>query len=193
MAQEEYDAYPDQIEIREFKVAGNVYVTTFLEHKKYPKKALAELYKRRWDIETDLKYIKEIMGMDVLSCKTPDMVKKEIGIHFLAYNFIRIMMVEACMKHDALPWKTSFKGTLQLVNEFMPHFLNSSVKKSEMMYAEMLILIVKNKVGNRPGRVEPRAVKKRPKAFPRLNKPRIVEKKRLVKKMAKMILRHAEA
>jgi hypothetical protein len=115
MTQSKYDSYPDNIQVREFKVGGNIYVTTFLNARKYHKKELANIYERRWDVEINLKSIKAIMNMDMLSCKTPSMVKKEIGIHFLAYNFIRIIMAEACENHDAIPWKISFKGTVQLL------------------------------------------------------------------------------
>lgn len=146
--------------------------------KKYHKKELASIYERRWDVEINLKSIKAIMNMDMLSCKTPDMVRKEIGIHFLAYNFIRIIMAEACVRHDAIPWKISFKGAVQLLAEFMPHFLNSSARKNKLLYAEMLALIVKNKIGNRPGRVEPRVIKQRHKPFPTLKRQRSVEKER---------------
>jgi hypothetical protein len=191
---EAYASIPDKIRIREFKVAGKVYITTFLStKKKYHKKELAAIYERRWEVEINLKSIKDIMGMDMLSCKTPDMVRKEIGTHFLAYNCIRILMAEACEKHNTLPWKISFKGTVQLLNEFMPHFLNSSKSQNKLLYANLLELIVKNKVGNRPGRVEPRAVKRRPKSFPRLQRPRIVEQKRLMKKIEKRILKNAAA
>jgi hypothetical protein len=193
MDEEKYNSYPEKIQVREFKVAGNVYVTTFLSAKKYHKKELASIYERRWDIEINLRSIKSIMNMDMLSCKTPDMVKKEIGIHFLAYNVIRIIMAEACAAHSAIPWKISFKGTVQLLNEFMPHFLNSSNRKNKILYAEMLMLIVKNKTGNRPGRVEPRVIKQRQKPFPTLNRPRIVEKEKLMRKIKKMISRNAEA
>lgn len=193
MDQEKYDSYPDQIRIREFKVAGNVYVTTFLNSKKYHKNELAKIYKRRWEIEINLRSIKSIMNMDMLSCKTPDMVLKEIGIHFLAYNFIRIIMAEACAAHNANPWEISFKGTVQLLNEFMPHFLNSNNGKNETLYSEMLRLIVKNKIGNRPGRFEPRFIKQRPKPFPTLKRPRSVEKNKLKKKIDRMILRNAGA
>ncbi|MCX7125607.1 MAG: transposase [Gammaproteobacteria bacterium] len=193
MTQEKYDAYPTEIQVREFKVNGNVYVTTFLNARKYHKQELAKIYERRWDVEINLKSIKEIMDMDFLTCKTPEMVRKEIGIHFLAYNFIRIIMAEACEKHSMLPWKISFKGSVQQINSFSPYFLNSSEEKNKILYAEMLQLIVQNKIGNRPGRVEPRAVKRRPKAFPSLSRPRSVEKKRLMRKVAKMILRNAAA
>ena len=193
MSQEQYDAYPDLMQVREFKVAGNVYVTTFLDAKQYPKQDLAKIYCRRWDIELNLRSIKSIMGMDMLSCKTPEMVRKEIGIHFLAYNCIRLIIAEACVKHDALPWQVSFKGTVQLIDEFMPHFLSSNDEKSSKLYSEMLKLIVKNKVGNRPGRVEPRVLKKRPKPFPIMQIPRKIAKASLEKKQEKLILKHAEA
>ncbi len=193
MDKETYASIPNTILIREFKVAGKVYVTTFLSAKKYKRKELATIYKRRWEVEINLKSIKEIMDMDMLSCKTPDMVIKEIGTHFLAYNFIRILMAEACEAHGALPWQVSFKGTVQLLNEFMPYFLNSNKNQNQIMYNELLALIVKNKVGNRPGRMEPRAVKQRPKPFPRLKKPRIVEKARLMRKIEKRLLKDAAA
>jgi hypothetical protein len=138
-----------------------------------------------------LKSIKAIMDMDFLSCKTPEMVRKEIGVHLLAYNFIRIIIAVVCKKYNALPWKISFKGTVQLMYSFMPYFVNSSAEKNTMLYAEILKLIVQNKIGNRPGRVEPRAVKKRPKAFPLLSKPRVVERMKLMKKIGKRALRNA--
>lgn len=193
MTQEKYDAYPTEMQVREFKVNGNVYVTTFLNARKYHKQELAKIYERRWDVEINLKSIKEIMDMDFLTCKTPEMVRKEIGIHFLAYNFIRIIMAEACERHNMLPWKISFKGSMQQINSFSPYFLNSNEEKNKMLFAEMLQLIVKNKIGNRPGRVEPRAVKRRPKAFPSLSRPRSIEKNRLMRKVEKMISRNAAA
>lgn len=193
MSQEQYDAYPDQLSIREFKVNGNVYVTTFLDAKKYPKQQLAKIYARRWEIEINLKSIKAVMGMDMLTCKTPAMVRKEIGIHLLAYNCIRILMLEACASYDALPWKVSFKATVQLLDGFIPYFLTSSDEKRHKLYDEMLKLIVKNKVGNRPGRVEPRVVKQRPKPFPMMQTPRKVAKARLEKQLQKRILKNAAA
>ena len=193
MSQTEYDAYPEKIQIREFKVNGNIYVTTFLDPKKQHKKELAKIYKLRWHIEINLNSIKTIMNMDMLSCKTPEMVRKEIGVHLLAYNMIRIIMAEACQKHDATPLNVSFKGTVQLLDAFMPHFLNSSVKECEKLYANMLSLIINNKIGNRPGRIEPRLVKQRKKPFKTLNKPRSVERKKLIKKVERKIKKYAAA
>lgn len=193
MTQEAYDAYPNQISVREFKVNGKIYVTTLLEHKKYHKKELAKIYELRWHLEINLKSIKDTMNMDMLSCKSSEMVRKEIGIHFLAYNFIRIIMSEACTEHNAIPNQISFKSTVQLLNKFMPHFINANNEKNQMMYSELLKNIVKNKIGNRPGRIEPRRVKRRPKPFDTLNRPRFIEKAKLERKLQRMISRNAEA
>lgn len=189
--QETYDAYPEEIQIREFKVNGIVYVSTFLNAKKYPKKELATIYKLRWHIEMNLKSLKAIMNMDMLSCKTPEMIRKEIGIHFLAYNVIRTIMAEACAKQHAIPNQVSFKGAVQLLNKFMPYFLNSSEHQNKILYAEFLKQIIKNRVGNRPGRLEPRAVKRRRKPFPALSRPRSIEKARLARKVKRMSARNA--
>jgi len=93
----EYRALPEEIVIREFAVGGMVYVTTLLDQKKYPKKELALLYKERWSIELDLRSIKTNMRMDMLRCKTTQMVKKEIAVHFLSYNLIRANIARSAM------------------------------------------------------------------------------------------------
>lgn len=191
MEQSEYDSYPSEIIVREFMVSGVAYVTTFINPKTYNKRELAEIYKSRWDIEVNLRHIKTTMNMDMLSCKTPDMIKKEIGAHFLGYNVIRILMAEACQKHGFNPRKVSFKGTIQLINDFMPYLVNSNKSKVKRLYAQLLELIVKNKIGNRPGRVEPRMVKQRPKAFQPLKGPRNIEKEKLIKMAEKRSKKYA--
>lgn len=193
MLQSEYDAYPAEINVREFKVSGVVYVTTFLNYKAYNKKELVQIYKIRWHIETNFNHIKTTMNMDMLSCKTPDMVRKEIGIHFLAYNIIRILMAEACQKYKSTPRCVSFKGAIQLINEFMPYFSNLDNQATQKLYTHMLQLIVKNKTGNRPNRIEPRLIKQRQKPFPTLKKPRSIEKNSLMIKAKKRKAKYAEA
>ena len=193
MDDDTYEKYPDKIKLREFQTDGNTYVTTLLDNKKYHKKALTNIYKLRWQVEINLKYIKEIMNMDMLFCKTPDMVLKEIGIHFLAYNFIRIIIAEACICYDKIPHQVSFKSTIQLLNKFMPFFVNSGENKNKILYSELLKKIVKSKIGNRPDRVEPRKLKRRQKTYKLLSKPRIVEKAKLIKKIERMISRNAHA
>lgn len=193
MSQEDYKLYPSSISIREFKVSGIIYVTTFLNSKAQEKEELAAIYKMRWQIELGIDNIKTTMNMDMLSCKTPEMVRKEIGVHLLAYNMIRILMAEACQKHGSLPFNVSFKGTIQLLNSFMPYFVNSTVKRNRLLYNKLLQLIVKNKIGNRPGRVEPRLIKQRQKPFKTLKKPRSIEKGKLLNRIEKMRKKYATA
>ena len=194
MDKETYDAFPCEICVREFKVCGRVYVTTLMNDKKYHKKELMNLYEFRWQIELTIRNIKVTMNMDILYCKTPAMVKKEIGVHFLGYNLIRMLIAEACAKHDSIPYQVSFKGCVQLLNQFIPYFNNSDKILNKDLFSELLSKIVKNKVGNRPGRQEPRAVKSdRRKRFRILKKPRIIEKEQLIRKREQRILRYAYA
>lgn len=193
MSKETYKEYPNKIQIREFKVNGVVYVTTFFDASTHPKTALHALYKRRWEVEIHLNSIKTIMGMNSVSCKTPEMVRKEIGVHFLAYNIIRELIVAACIEGEALPWQISFKATLQLLNQFTPRLLSLDKKKRADLYIQMLKLIVKNKVGNRPGRVEPRAIRQKRGSYPVLKNTRKVEQKKLLKQRKKRMAENEAA
>lgn len=193
MSKETYKEYPKEILMREFKVNGIVYISTFLDSSTYPKKELHQLYKRRWEVELHFRSLKSHMGMDRLSSTTPSMVRKEIGIHLLAYNIIREFMVDGGRKKGALPTKISFKGTLQLINQFSPYFISSQKDKKEALYSHMLQLIVKNEVGKRPGRVEPRAIRRRTQAFPTLKTDRKAEKERLVAQRNKWLVENEAA
>lgn len=185
MDQETYDSFPRKIKIREFKVNGKIYVTTILEHKKFNKKEIAKLYKLRWQVEINLCSIKSVLNMNHLSCKAPSMIRKEIAAHMLGYNIIRIIIAEACSHHRATPNQISFKGTVQLLNQFMPRFLSVRPLERANIYRVLLSMIISNKVGNRPGRVEPRAVKRRRKPFPALNNKRKIEQEKIIKKQKK--------
>lgn len=178
MSVEDYQRYPKSIQIREFKVGGVIYMTTLLERKTYSKRALWQLYQRRWEIETHLNSIKTTMQMDTLSCKKPAMIRKEIGIHFLAYNIIRELMTQACLHKSRLPSHVSFKGTIQLLKEFLPFLLYSPQKKNTL-YTTLLRLITTKKVGDRTGRVEPRLLKPRRQKFPNLKQTRAAEQQEL--------------
>jgi len=165
----------------------------FLDSNKYNKKELAEIYKLRWHIEINIDSIKTVMNMDMLSCKTPEMVMKEIGVHFLAYNIIRILMAEACQKHSVNPRNISFKGTVQTLNSFIPFFIDSNKTRNTKLYNKMQSLIARNKIGNRPGRVEPRKIKQRRKPFKTLNGPRKLEKEKIAKKIERRKSKYAMA
>lgn len=192
MDKEAYDKYPKKLNVREFKIDGKIYVTTVL--KKYSKKELSILYKFRWQIELTIRDVKITMNMDILSCKTPEMIKKEIGVHFLGYNIIRILIAEACTKNNSMPYRVSFKGALQLLNKFMPYFNGKSLNEADKLFSELLRIIATNKVGDRPDRLEPRAVKsERRKIFRTMKKPRMIEKQRLIRKRDKRTLKYAKA
>ena len=169
LTREQYDAFPDTLELREIKVNSKVLVTTLLCATQAPKKALAELYASRWNVELDLRNIKTTLGMERLHCKTPAMNEKELWVYLLAYNLIRLLMTESARQADVLPRLLSFKHSLQL-------WLAWSQGVPPAFEAAQLCLlydlIAQQRVGNRPGRIEPRAIKRRPKPYPLLMKPR---------------------
>ncbi|EAR21250.1 IS4 family transposase [Nitrococcus mobilis] len=168
MSETEYAAAPATLTLRELKAGGKLLVTTLRCPNTAPKGALKALYQSRWHVELDIRHIKETLGMDVLSCKTPDMTRKEIWVYLLAYNLIRLMMVQSARLADIAPRTISFKHCLQL-------WLISAQQldtADDGQLRTLLSLLAQQRVGNRPGRIEPRAVKRRPKPFPLLTKPR---------------------
>lgn len=179
MTQEEYDSYPTKIVVRELEIEKKrkgyrtekmILVTSFLDNKIVRKNELTVLYSYRWFVELDLRSIKETMNMDILKGKTPEMVRKEIWCCILAYNLIRRTMAQAAIIHNKNPRELSFTHAMNLINSFRDKMIFS--EKNEFVYRVLLQKIVQIKVGNRPNRREPRVVKRRPKAFPRMQKPR---------------------
>jgi len=169
MSREEYRGYPKQITMREVKIDKKVLVTTFLSRRQMSKTALGELFWQRWNVELDLRNIKTTLGMEALSCKTPQMCEKEFWVYWLAYNLIRLLMAEAALRADVLPRQLSFKHTLQIwVSWSQRQFLCKSGEDT----AKLFVLIAQIRVADRPDRVEPRAVKRRPKPYPLLDRPR---------------------
>ena len=176
MSDEEYELIPKTMEIREvaiiverkgFRPKKIIMTTSFLDHKKQSKSDLGDLYKQRWTVELYLRAIKTTMGMEMLRSKTPEMVKKEIWIHLLAYNAIRKIMLDAAIKKGILPGEISFKSTVQTFNHYSTLLRIQDIITTNV-YNFLLDAIVKRTVGNRPGRSEPRKRKKRPKSFPLL-------------------------
>ena len=179
MDQETYDSFPARIVVREaevsldrngFRSEPRVLVTTFLNSRQVSKQDLARLYDFRWLCEIDLRAIKQTMRMDILRGKTPEMVLKEIWVHLLAYNLIRKVMVQAAHQHHKNPRQLSFKLALQCIEAFRQSGLLAGGNPHAFEY--LLRAIASKEVGNRPGRWEPRAVKRRPKPFPRLRQRR---------------------
>ena len=168
MSDSHYNAAPDSLTVQEFKAGGKTMITTLSCHKSYPKEALKTLYKSRWQIGLDIRAIKDTMGMNVLSCKTPEMAIKEIWVYLLAYNLIRLMMAQSALLADITPRSISFKHCLQIWLMYMQNSQGLNDKDIEHLFQ----IMAQQRVANRPGRIESRAVKRRPKAYPLLTKPR---------------------
>lgn len=182
-SKEAWSALPDQLLLRQIKVTVNTagfrvktfyIVTTLTDAKQYPADALADLYYQRWDVELFFRDIKTTMGMDILRCKSPDMVQKEIMMHLIAYNCIRLIMNEAAKQHSQPPRMISFKGSVQALRQW-EHWLNKIDERSSEQRRLMLLLydaIAANQLFQRPGRREPRCLKRRPKPYALLTAPR---------------------
>jgi hypothetical protein len=169
MSPYEYDQAPDTLAVREFQAGGKVMVTTFLCPKETPKSVLKSLYRQRWHVELDLRNIKTTLGMEHLRCKSPEMAIKELWVYLLAYNLIRLLMAQAALLADQIPRQLSFKHTVQI---WMAWQHRGGSTHTAVSLGALLVLIAEPRVGLRPGRTEPRAMKRRPKPFPLLTKPR---------------------
>ena len=137
---------------------------------------IGNLFKQRWNVEVDIRTIKSTMQMDILRCKTPDMVHKEIWTHLLAYNLLRTVMAVAADENNIEPRKVSFKGAKQALTAFAPKIEAAKPDDRAPLIDAMLKTIAYHRVGDRPGRWEPRARKRRPKHAIRLTQPRHITK-----------------
>jgi len=181
MDQETYDSLPKTIQVRELQVKVPVpgfrsqqmtLVTTLTNAKRYSQKAVGDLYRERWNVELDLRSLKVTMNLEDLRGTTPEMVRKEIWAHCLAYNLIRRTMASAAQRYDVKPRSLSFAGGLQTIAGAMSQATLSNGSHFHDLADQKLQSIASRKVGQRPNRVEPRAVKRRPKKQKLLMKPR---------------------
>lgn len=175
MSDAQFAGAPATPVVRELRAGGRILVTTLTCPRRTPKAALTALYRQRWHIELDLRHIKTTLGMEMLSCKTPAMAQKEIWVYLLAYNLIRLMMAQAAVCADCRPRALSFKHTLQLWIVWDQH---APTDRDEQLHG-LFVLIGEQRVGNRPGRIEPRAIKRRPKPFPLLTQPRVIAREKI--------------
>ncbi len=178
MSQADYDQAPESLMAREVYTGGKLLVTTLICPKATTKAALKKLYRDRWHVELDLRNIKTTLGMETLSCRTPAMAEKEIWIYLLAYNLIRLLMAQSAFLADRIPRQLSFKHTVQTWIAWRQNTVNGY---DEDKLAGLFILIAQQQVGKRPGRIEPRAVKRRPKSFPFLTKSRSIARENVRK------------
>lgn len=162
-----------KLQVPGFRPESVTLVTTLTDAKAYPAQELARLYARRWKIELWFRDIKTSLGMEKLSCHSPKMLHKELEMFFIAYNLIRALAVEASALHDVPVDRISFKGTIDASRQFSLAIAQArSQKKQRQLVAELLRVVALDQVPDRPGRREPRAIKRRPKPYPWLNRPR---------------------
>jgi len=189
MDEDRYESLPQEMMVRElrfrieqpgYRVSEIILVTTLLDPIEHTKEELAELFLKRWHVELDLRSIKVVMQMDVLRCKTPEMVDKEIWVHMLAYNIIRDFMAIAAAKNSVRPRQLSFKGTLQAVSAFRDSLRTANRTRHAELWEAMFVVMAYDRVGDRPGRVEPRCKKRRPKPHRMLTIPRDEARKLLL-------------
>lgn len=187
-SKEEWELLPKEMEMREVRVKVRrkgyrtrtvMIVTTLLDGKQYSAKDLTDLFAERWHCELDLRSIKRALGMHHLRCRTPEMVRKELWMHLLAYNLIRVRMAQAAMRYDTVPRKLSFTAAKNHIHNFAPLLNRTSGAEHERIEGALLKAIATAQVGNRNGRKEPRAVKKRKQKYSLLTKPRAKARKRL--------------
>jgi Transposase DDE domain len=161
-----------------FRTRQIVIVTSLRDTTHYAKSEVQALYRRRWEAEIHIRALKQTLQMDILRCKTPEMVRKEVWAHLLVYNLIRTALARAAEAHDLKPWQISFKGALQTLNAFGGVLPIVTVLDADAYYRAFLEAVAGHRVGDRPDRYEPRKVKRRPKPLGLLTKPRHVEKER---------------
>jgi hypothetical protein len=182
MTAEHYASFPEALSVRELKANGRILLTTLLDHRRVGKQELSDLYCRRWNVELDLRNIKVTLGVDVLSCRTPQMVMKELWVHLLAYNLIRLLMAQAAAASEVEPRQLSFKHTVQLWIEWTARKLTD---RTAPHHGDLWALLAQVRVADRPGRVEPRMKKRRPKQYPWMKKSRAQQREQ--------VLGHAQA
>lgn len=182
-AQEQYDALPASMTLRHVRLTVSArghrtqtitLVTTLLDPAAYPLQQLGELYLERWSVELHFREIKITLGMDVLRCKTPDMVDKEVMMHAVSYNLIRSLMQEAALRHHVDLTRISFKGTADTLRHWSASLeaMRGMPRKQRSLLDAMFEIIARDLVPLRPEREEPRAKKRRPKNYHLLTKPR---------------------
>lgn len=172
MTAEEYDALPGEVAVREVRVRVRqpgrrartlVLVTTLLSRRRYPARAIARVYERRWAVETNLGHLKTTLGMDVLKSQTADGVRKEVLVYALGYNLVRRVMRQAADRQGVAAERVSFVDALRWLRQARP--------------GEEVPTLVVHPL--RPGRFDPRVKKRRPKQYPRMTQPRAELKEQL--------------
>lgn len=183
MDQELWDALPATILVREievdiarkgFRTKHLVIATTLLNATAYPKSAVEELYRQRWKVELWLRDLKITQGADILRCKSPEMIHKELTMHVIAYNLVRASILQAALEHEHRPEELAYKPCLDTLRQWAKYSTQpqTTKQKFQLLWKVLLETLARNRLPQRPDRNEPRAKKRRPKNYAMLNKPR---------------------
>ncbi len=182
-SKEEWEELPDKLVMRQIKVQVKqpgfrckefYIVTTLLDPVKYLRADITALYRKRWDVELFLRDIKTTMKFDILRCQSPEMIRKELLMCFIAYNCIRRLMFEAASDEDIEVRTISFKGSLQAIRSWESRMGASQLDRHEqlVMMADLYLALAHCRISDRPERSEPRCLKRRPKPYQLLTRPR---------------------
>ena len=181
MEQADYDAMPTELRVRVvwyrietpgFRVREITLVTTLLDAKQYLPEELALLYRERWDVELNMRTIKQTMKMEHLTSKCPEMLRKELWAHLLGYNLIRSVQARAALEHGKTPGGLSFAGAMHHLQEMRELLTHTQGADRQVVLSALWEAISKHPIGDRPNRIEPRQVKRGPKAYTKLRVPR---------------------
>jgi hypothetical protein len=182
LSAKEWAALPEVITVRIIRFTAVIrgrkarritLVTSLLDPKLYPAEQLIALYARRWRLELCLRDLKTTMGMEELRCQTPEMVQKELLLYLIGHNVIRCLMAQTVAAHQVDLERISFKGTIDAARQYTTAMLQArSAPRRKQLWEDLLLTLARDLVPLRPGRQEPRALKRRPKPFPLLTKPR---------------------
>ena len=189
MSADEFAAIPNTLKVREVRLKLSrqgfrdqfiIVVTTLLDTKRYPASQLIRLYGWRWQAaEVNLRHLKTTLKMEMITAKTPEMVRKEIWSHLLAYNLLRSVMEQASSLIDYDRARLSLQGARQHFNQTLALLATTTKTVRQRLYTHLLQDIAADQLPQRPNRHEPRVVKRRPKPFPRMRQPRAVLKAKL--------------
>jgi len=181
MTQEQYDQIPETLTLREVKFQVTVpgrrtetitIVTTLTDPQKYSREDLAELYGFRWHAELDIRQIKQTLHLDHVRCKTPQMVRRELWVTLLAYNLIRKVIATAAAVHQKQPRQLGFTLACQSLLASWMLLTTGACRDAHALHAMLLARIAGHEVANRPGRIEPRVLKRRRHRYPLMQRPR---------------------
>ena len=181
MSQDLYEQIPETMTLRELRFQVTVpgrrtetltVVTSLTDAEAYPKEDIAELYGYRWNVELDIRDIKQTLGLDHVRCKTPNMVRRELWVTLLAYNLVRKLITVAAAVHGKQPRQLGFTLACQTILSSWMLLATGACRNVGQLSSLALKRIAANEVANRPGRIEPRMIKRRRDHYPLMHDPR---------------------